>query len=63
MPIRRPDTDTRGYQQLFDEALRRLPAHSPQWTDINQSDPGVTLVQLFAWIADTLGDRFGRIPE
>ena len=63
MPIRPPDTDTRGYQQLFDEALRRLPAHSPQWTDINQSDPGVTLVQLFAWIADTLGDRFGRIPE
>lgn len=63
MPIRPPDTDTRGYQQLFDEALRRLPAHSPQWTDINQSDPGITLVQLFAWIADTLGDRFGRIPE
>ena len=63
MPIRRPDTDTRGYQQLFDEALRRLPAHSPQWTDINQSDPGVSLVQLFAWIADTLGDRFGGIPE
>ena len=62
MPIRRPDTDTRGYQQLFDEALRRLPAHSPQWTDINQSDPGVTLVQLFAWIADTLG-LFDRIPE
>lgn len=62
MPIRPPDTDTRGYQQLFDEALRRLPAHSPQWTDINQSDPGVTLVQLFAWIADTMG-LFDRIPE
>ena len=62
MPIQ-PDLDTRGYQQLFDEALTRIPAHSPQWTDLNQSDPGVTLVQLFAWIADTLGYRLDGIPE
>ena len=62
MPIQ-PDLDTRGYQQLFDEALSRILAHSPQWTDLNQSDPGVTLVQLFAWIADTLGYRLDGIPE
>src|SRR6516165_3145495 len=62
MPIQ-PDSDTKRYQELFDEALRRIPAHSPQWTNLNQSDPGVTLVQLFAWVADTLGYRFDRIPE
>jgi len=50
-------------KSFFDEALRRIPAHSPQWTNLNQSDPGVTLVQLFAWVADTLGYRFDRIPE
>jgi len=62
MPIQ-PDLDTTGYQQLFDEALSRIPSHSPQWTDLNQSDPSVTLVQLFAWIADTLGYRLDGIPE
>ena len=62
MPIQ-PDSDTKRYQELFDEALSRVPAHSPQWTDLNQSDPGVTLVQLFAWIADTVGYRLDGIPE
>ena len=62
MPIQ-PELDTSGYQQLFDEALTRIPAHSPQWTDLNQSDPSVTLVQLFAWIADSLGYRLDGIPE
>jgi SpoVK/Ycf46/Vps4 family AAA+-type ATPase len=58
-----PNSDTKRYQELFDEALRRIPAHSPQWTNFNQSDPGITLVQLFAWVAETLGFRFDRIPE
>lgn len=62
MPIQ-SDSDTKRYQEVFDEALRRIPAHSPQWTNFNQSDPGVTLVQLFAWVADTLGYRSDRIPE
>jgi hypothetical protein len=62
MPIQ-PDSDTKRYQELFDEALRRIPAHSPQWTNFDQSDPGVTVVQLFAWVADTLGYRSDRIPE
>ena len=63
MSIPRPEPDSLRYQQLFDEALRRIPAHSPQWTNFNQSDPGVTLVQLFAWIADALGHRLDTIPE
>ena len=58
-----PDSDTKRYQELFNEALERVPAHSPQWTSFNQSDPGITLVQLFAWVAEILGFRFDRIPE
>jgi len=58
-----PEPDSLRYQELFDEALRRIPAHSPQWTNFNQSDPGVTLVQLFAWVADALHYRLDRIPE
>jgi hypothetical protein len=53
----------RDYQNLVADALRRLPAHRSEWTDFNQSDPGVTLVQLFASLADNLLYRSNRIPE
>lgn len=38
----------------MDEALRRIPVHNPEWTDFNESDPGVTLVELFAFLTETL---------
>jgi SpoVK/Ycf46/Vps4 family AAA+-type ATPase len=63
MSIPPPEPDSLRYQELFDEALRRIPTHSPQWTNFNQSDPGVTLVQLFAWVADALHYRLDTIPE
>ena len=52
MPIPHPDLDDSRFQELADEALTRIPAHHPDWTDHIQSDPGVTLVQLFVWVAD-----------
>jgi len=54
---------TGHWQRLLDEALERIPAHRPEWTDFNQSDPGVTLVQLFAWLAESLQYRLDRVPE
>jgi len=51
------------WQKLFNEALESIPAHRPEWTDFNQHDPGVTLVQLFAWLSDLLQYRLGRVPE
>jgi hypothetical protein len=52
-----------SYQELFDETLKRIPAHSPEWTNFNESDPGVTLVQLFAWLTESLLYRANNIPE
>ena len=63
MPIQPPDLDDRRYQELIDEALKRTPVHSPEWTNYNHSDPGVTLVQLFAWLADSLLYRLDKMPE
>ena len=45
---------TRTYETLLGEILKRIPVYSPEWTDFNDSDPGVTLVELFAFLADTL---------
>ncbi len=53
---------SRRYLQLIDHAMSRIPAHSPTWTDHRQSDPGVTLLQLFASVAESLGVRPDAIP-
>ena len=49
-----PLIDERKYAQILGEVVRRIAVHNPEWTDFNQSDPGVTLVELFAFVADTL---------
>ena len=54
MPLQLPLIDERDYEQLRDEAVERIPVDAPEWTDFQDSDPGVTLVELFAFLADTL---------
>ena len=63
MPLQIPNLDDRTYQQIVDEAVARIPAHTPEWTNFNQSDPGITLVELFAWMTENLLYRSNRIPE
>jgi hypothetical protein len=58
-----PLLDTRSYQDLVDEALARVPIHNPEWTNFNRSDPGVTLIELFAFLTESLLYRTNQIPE
>lgn len=63
MPLTEPRIDDRNYQQLLSEAIARIPAHNPEWTNFNDSDPGVTLLQLFAFMTETLLYRSNLIPR
>lgn len=63
MPIPSPILDNRSYQQLRDELVRRIPVYAPEWTDHNPSDPGITLIELFAFLGENLLFRFNQIPE
>ncbi len=64
MPIQLPNLDDRRYQQLLDESLARIPVHTPEWTNFSQQgDPGVTLLQLFAFLTESLLYRCNQIPE
>lgn len=64
MPLSLPVLDDRTFEQLLDEAKRRIPVHTPEWTNFQvESDPGVTIVQLFASLVDSLLYRANRIPE
>ena len=55
--------DDLRFQELVSEARTRITRHSPEWTEHNVSDPGITLIELFAWFTDILLYRINRIPD
>jgi predicted phage baseplate assembly protein len=55
--------DDRDFDQLVDEARRRISQYSPEWTDLNDSDPGMALVKLFAYMTDLLIYRINQVPD
>jgi hypothetical protein len=63
MPLIIPTIDDRSYQQILTEALARIPVHNPEWTNFNDSDPGVTMLQLFAFMTENLLYRSNLIPD
>jgi predicted phage baseplate assembly protein len=58
-----PVLDDRSYRDLMAEALTRIPRYTPEWTDFNDSDPGITLVQLHAWLTELLIYRINQVPD
>ena len=63
MPIVLPNLDDRTFVDLVEEARTLIPTHAPEWTDHNPSDPGITLVELFAYLAEILMYRLNRISD
>jgi predicted phage baseplate assembly protein len=63
MPLQAPNLDDRTFSDIYAEALTLIPRYSPEWTDFNDSDPGITLVQLFAWMTDLMIYRLNQVPE
>src|SRR5437763_4932180 len=58
-----PNLDDRRFQDLVDDAKRLVQQKCPEWTDHNVSDPGVTLIETFAWMTDQVLYRLNRVPE
>ncbi|GII28161.1 putative baseplate assembly protein [Planotetraspora mira] len=58
-----PDLDDRRFQDLVDEAKRLVQQRCPEWTDHNVSDPGVTLIETFAFMVDQLLYRLNQVTD
>jgi len=58
-----PSLDDRRFQDLVDDAKRLVQQRCPEWTDHNVSDPGVTLIETFAWMTDQVLYRLNRVPD
>jgi Baseplate J-like protein len=63
MPIQLPNLDDRTYNDLVAEGLQLIPTYAPEWTNYNPSDPGITLIELFAYITELLIYRLDRITD
>ena len=63
MGLPSPDLDDRTFQDLVDEAKRLIPTYCPEWTNHNLSDPGIALVELFAWMTEMTLYRLNQVPD
>src|SRR6266568_470703 len=63
MPLPVLNLDDRTFEQIYQELRRRIPAYAPEWTDHNDSDPGITLMQMFSWLAEVVIYRLNKVPE
>jgi predicted phage baseplate assembly protein len=61
-----PVIDDRRFEDLLTEVRQRIPRYAPEWrpvwNDLNDNDPGITMVQVFTWLADLLVYRMNKIP-
>src|SRR3954454_397692 len=63
MPLPLPDLDTRSWADLVEEARAMIPRYAPRWTDHNVHDPGITLIELLAWLVEQDVYRLNRVPD
>jgi predicted phage baseplate assembly protein len=64
MTLPAPNLDDLRFQSdLVDEMRKRIMRYCPEWTEYNLSDPGITLIELFAWMTELMVYRLNRVPE
>lgn len=63
MPLEAPNLDDRRFADIVEEAIQLIPRFAPEWTDRNDSDPGIALTKLFAWMTELTLFRLNQVPE
>lgn len=60
MPLPIPNLDDKSFTQIVEEGRSLIPSTAPEWTDHNVHDPGITFIELFAWLAEIEHYRLNR---
>ncbi len=58
-----PNLDDRTHREIVEEAIRLIPQYCPEWTNFNPSDPGITLIELFAWMTEMAIYRLNKVTD
>jgi predicted phage baseplate assembly protein len=63
MSLPAPNLDVRDFQEIVDDVKRQIGLRCPEWSEHNVSDPGVTLIELFAYMCEMMLFRMNQVPE
>lgn len=63
MAIQLPNLDTKTYEEISEEMVASIPKYTDKWTNHNPSDPGITILELLSWIAETTLYRMNGVPN
>jgi predicted phage baseplate assembly protein len=63
MPLQAPILDDRTFDQILSQAKLLIPRYAPTWTNQSEADPGITLMELFAWMTEMLLYRVNQVPD
>ncbi|MEK0313954.1 putative baseplate assembly protein [Cohnella sp. 56] len=55
--------DDRTFDSIMQEARQGIQRRLPEWTDENAHDPGMTMLELFAWISEMQQFYLSRVPD
>ena len=58
-----PILDDRTWQDIVKETTLLIDEYTPEWTDHNPGDLGITLIELFAWMVEGMIYRLNRVPD
>jgi Baseplate J-like protein len=63
MPLTVPSLDDRTYADLVREGIELIPRYARRWTNHNASDPGITFLELFAYVTEIFLYRLDRVSD
>jgi hypothetical protein len=63
MGLQIPDLDDTTFEKLTEEARLLISRHAPGWTDYNVHDPGITFIELFAWLSEMQIYQLNRVTD
>ena len=63
MTVERLQLDDRTFNDLFAEVRSLIPRYASDWTNHNLSDPGIMLLELFAWLTEATLYRINRVSD
>lgn len=58
-----PTLDDRTYDEILEDLRKRIPVHNDDWTDHNAHDPGITILELLAWLAESYGYQLDQVTD
>lgn len=61
--ITEKSVDTESFDEIFHKMRRKVSEIYPEWNDYNYHDPGITLLELFAFLSEAQNYRMNRTPD